>query len=107
MSKIKKNRVVFWITGLPGSGKTTIAKKIHNSIEETFGPTIEISGDELRKIFYFDKYDLESRIYYAKIYSNFCQFLVKKKYNVIISTVSLFHEVHKINRKNIKNYFEI
>ena len=107
MSKIKKKGIVFWITGLPGSGKTTIAKKIHNSIEDKFGPTIEISGDDLRKIFSFNKYDLKSRVHYAKTYSNLCQFLVKRKYNVLISTVSLFHEVHKMNRKNIKNYFEI
>ena len=31
---IKKNNYLFWITGLPGSGKTTIAKKIHNKIKK-------------------------------------------------------------------------
>ena len=29
MKKIKKPGVVFWITGLPGSGKTSVAKKIN------------------------------------------------------------------------------
>ena len=51
-----KKKYLFWITGLPGSGKTTIAKKIHNKIQNRYGPTIEISGDDLRKIFSLKKY---------------------------------------------------
>ena len=47
----KKKGLVFWITGLPGSGKTTIAKKIKKSIELKYGKTILFSGDDLRKIF--------------------------------------------------------
>jgi len=103
---MKKN-YLFWITGLPGSGKTTIAKKIHKSIEKRYGPTIEISGDELRKIFLFKNYDIKSRKFYAKSYSKFCKLLIKKKFNVIFSTVSLFHNVQRWNRKNIKGYYEI
>ena len=34
MKKNKNKGVVFWITGLPGSGKTTIAKKIKKQIEK-------------------------------------------------------------------------
>ena len=48
-----KKKYLFWITGLPGSGKTTIAKKILRPIEKKYGPTIEISGDDLRKNFLF------------------------------------------------------
>ena len=32
---------------------------------------------------------------------------LEKGVNVIISTVSLFHEIHKWNKKNIKNYKEV
>ncbi len=102
-----KKKYIFWITGLPGSGKTTIAKKIHKRIEKKYGPTIEISGDELRKNFLLNKYDIKNREEYAKFYSRFCKFLLKKNINVIFSTVSLFHSVQNWNRKNIKGYFEI
>ena len=50
--KIKLNNkkgILFWITGLSGSGKTTIAKKIKKNISQLYGPTLEISGDEFRK----------------------------------------------------------
>ena len=102
-----KKNYIFWITGLPGSGKTTIAKKIHKRVEKKYGPTIEISGDELRKNFLLNKYDIKNREEYAKFYSKFCKLVLKKNINIIFSTVSLFHSVQNWNRKNIKGYFEI
>ena len=50
MLKHNSKGTLFWITGLSGSGKTTIAKKIRNKIEEKYGPTICMSGDQIRKI---------------------------------------------------------
>ena len=102
-----KKHWLFWITGLSGSGKTKLAKKIKKKIEEEYGPTIELSGDELRKYFSLNKYDEISRRNYAKKYGNFCNFLTKKGFNVIFSTVSLFHDVQISNRKTINNYIEI
>ena len=49
----KKKGILFWITGLSGSGKTSIAKKIKKKITYLYGPTLELSGDNLRKIFKF------------------------------------------------------
>ena len=102
-----KKKWLFWITGLPGSGKTQLAKKIKKDIEKINGPTLEISGDEIRKYFSLNKYDEKSRRNYAKKYPYFCNFLIKKDFNVIFSTVSLFHEVQAFNRKKISNYMEI
>ena len=59
MKKLKKNKnkgILFWITGLSGSGKTTIAKKIKKDIMQLYGPTLLVSGDNIRKIFKFNKY---------------------------------------------------
>ena len=47
---------LFWITGLSGSGKTTIAEKIKEKISKKYGPTLTISGDDLRKIFNYNKF---------------------------------------------------
>ena len=54
MKKIKLNPnkgILFWITGLAGSGKTSIAKGIKSKIIKLYGPTIMFSGDDMRKIF--------------------------------------------------------
>ena len=102
-----KRHWLLWITGLSGSGKTLLAKKIKNKVEKNYGPTIELSGDDLRNFFSLNKYNENSRRRYAKKYGEFCKFLTSKGFNVIFSTVSLFHDVQKWNRKNIKNYIEI
>ena len=52
--KLKKNKgILFWITGLSGSGKTRIAKKIVGDITKSYGKTIVLSGDDIRNIFKF------------------------------------------------------
>jgi len=103
----KKNGILFWITGLSGSGKTTIAKKIESHILKKYGPTLTVSGDNLRKIFNFKKFSREERLSYAITYARFCKYLTDNKINIIFSTVSLFHKVRKWNRSNINNYIEI
>jgi len=106
--KFKKNRgILFWITGLSGSGKTTIAEKIKSSISTKYGPTITISGDDLRQIFNFNKFSKKERLNYALCYGKFCKVVTKKNINIIFSTVSLFHKVQRWNKLNIKNYVEI
>ena len=106
--KFKKSEgTLFWITGLSGSGKTTLANKIYNFVKKKYGPTIIISGDDLRKLFKFRKFDRKSRLKYALNYSNICKKIVSQNINVIFATVSLFHEVRLLNKKNINNYIEI
>lgn len=107
MRYIKSKGIVFWITGLPGSGKTEIAKKIKKSIVKKYGKTILISGDDLRKILKFKSYKKNDRLNYAKVYSKLVKKLSEQNINVIIATVALFRKVHKWNRKNITNYCEI
>ena len=108
MKKIKKNKgILFWITGLSSSGKTTFCKKIYPHIKEKYGPTIIVNGDELRKIFALDGYTKTERLKIGKKYIKFCNLLIKQNINVIIGVVGLFHALHKINRSTFENYLEI
>ena len=105
--KNKNKGILFWITGLSGSGKTTIAKQIKPFITKKYGPTIIINGDDMRNIFKLKKYDKDSRLDYGKKYTKLCKLLTNQKINVIFSVVGLFHALHSWNRKNIENYCEI
>ena len=110
MSKIIKNKrkgILFWVTVLSGSGKTSIAKKIRHSITKDYGPTIVISGDDLRKNFDLKKYDKNSKFTYGKKYNKFCKIILNQKINVIFAVVGLFDELRYWNRKHIQNYCEI
>ena len=65
MRKIKKTKnkgIVFWITGISGSGKTQIGKKVKKHIIKNYGPTILFSGDDIRNIFNLKKYSFKDRM---------------------------------------------
>ena len=83
--KNKKKGIVFWITGLSGAGKTSLANGIKKEIKKEFGPTLVVNGDDLRKIFNLNKYDKSSRLEYTKQYSQFVRFTTNQGINVIFT----------------------
>ena len=110
MKKLKKNNnkgILFWITGLSGSGKSTIAQKIKNDIIQLYGPTLLVSGDNLRKIFDMNKYTYNERVLYSKRFCKFAKFVTNQKINLIFAAVGLMHSMRRWYRHNIDNYVEI
>ena len=110
MKKLKKNKnkgILFWITGLSGSGKTTIAKKIKKDIIQLYGPTLLVSGDNLRKIFNFNKYTYNERVSLSKKFCKFAKFITNQKINLIFASVGMMDSMRKWYRNNIDNYVEI
>jgi len=97
-----------WITGLSGSGKTTIGKKVFNKFKKKYSNTIFLDGDIFRNIFGGDlKYSIKERLENARRIHRLCKFLVLQDINVVCATISLFKEIHTMNRKEFKNYYEI
>ena len=109
MKKIlnKKKGIVLWITGLSGSGKTSISKLILNKFAKKYGKTLIFQGDQLRKIFQFKDYSRQGRKKNGIIYSELLKEISDQGINVIISVIGMIESVRKKNRKNIENYLEI
>ena len=103
----KKKGIIFWITGLSGSGKTTLGEKIKRNITNTYGPTIMISGDDLRRIFKLQGYDYNDRRVILKKYNEFAKYITEQNINIILAVVGMVEESRKWNRINIENYVEI
>ena len=106
------NNQLIWITGLSGSGKSTVAKELVYILKENDRNVIFLDGDSLRSIFSGstkkgEKYDRQSRIDLALTYSKLCQAITSQGFTVVIATISLFKEVHIWNRKNQTEYFEV
>ena len=98
----KKNKgAVIWVTGLSGSGKSLVAKKIKRDFDKKKISSILINGDDLRKIFRLNKFDKKSRLNYAYSYSLLSKKISDQGINVIIGTIAMFHKIRNWNRKNL------
>jgi len=81
--------MIYWLTGQPGAGKTTLATWIQASFPNK---SMIIDGDDIREIFINKDYSEEGRrknIEKAQILS---KFLHHKGYTVIVSLVSPFRD---------------
>jgi len=97
---IKINRklgILFLFTGLPGTGKTTLANKVIKKISKKFGPTLLINGDDLRNIFNLKNYSSRERKKLDIVYGNLIKFIIKQKINLIFTTISLSNRYVKKN----------
>ncbi|MCR6594026.1 adenylyl-sulfate kinase [Campylobacter insulaenigrae] len=103
---MEKGKVI-WISGLAGAGKTTISKALYDKIKKKYQHTVLLDGDIIRDILKEYGYSKEERLLSAKKISALCSFLANNGIIVICATISLFEEVYVLNRKNIKNYFEV
>lgn len=99
---------VFWITGLPGAGKSTIGKLLFKKLKNDHPNTVYLDGDVFREILGDDRgYDAKDRRKLAMLYGRFCHMLSDQGINVVCATVSMFHDARNWNRENITNYVEI
>lgn len=99
---------LLWITGLAGSGKTTIARKVYSSIKKKHSNSVFLDGDDFRAIMQDELgFHLEDRKKNAWRIARLCSFLTSQGINVVCSTMSLYKEIHGYNRKFNKKYFEV
>lgn len=102
------HNLIIWITGLPGTGKTTLARSFIFDMAQKGEKFLLLDGDELRVAFGgVSRYDRESRIQLAHSYARLANLISIQGFNVVVSTVSLFNEVQNFNRQNLKGYREV
>ena len=100
--------VLIWITGLSGSGKTTIGKAVWEEIKKEHSNAVFLDGDSFREILGGDLgHDPKDRLENAYRIARMCKFLVSQNIIVICATMSLYAQIHDFNRENIENYFEV
>jgi len=99
---------VYWITGLSGAGKSTIAHILARRLRGTGRPVLELDGDVLRKIFSREsEHSADERHALAISYAHLCREVAAQEIDVVCATVSMFHSVRRWNRVNIPVYREI
>lgn len=99
---------VYWLTGLSGSGKTTIGKLFYKRLRDKKPNVVFLDGDSLRETIADDLgHSLEERKKSAMRNSRLCRLLAGQGIDVICATISMFHDCHRWNRRNISRYREI
>ena len=92
--------MIFWFTGQPGSGKTTLGKALLEKLDNSF----HIDGDDLRRLSANVDYSEQGRISNIRTAQSIAMYLDNKGKNVVVSVVAPyrwlreeFKERHNVN----------
>ena len=100
--------MIIWLTGLSGSGKTTVNKILQQLLIKKKIDTIMIDGDVVRELYGNDlKFHESDRIKQIKRIQNLAKIFDKSKRIVLVSALYSNQSLLKNNRKNFKKYFEV
>jgi len=92
-----------WFTGLPLSGKTTIADKVYNELEKLHIPIERIDSKDIRDIVPDIGFSREDRNRHMHHIGNLIHTLQKNSISTVASFVSPYRESRKAIRTMIKN----
>ena len=92
---------IYWFTGQPGHGKTTMANALKNYIENKYKTKVfKIDGDELRYLNKNQNYTSEGRIENMLAAQRIAHFLSYKGHYVVVALVSPYRDI----RDKFKEY---
>ena len=98
--------MIVWLTGQPGSGKTTLAKEIMLS-----GPLCQwyhVDGDDIRELFDNKDYSEQGRRKNIELAQQLAQYLHSKGKKVVVSLVSPYKDQRdKFKEKMGDDLFEV
>jgi len=100
--------MLYWITGLAGSGKTTIGNALYSELKPKNPATVLLDGDSLREVVggrfgYSESERLECSMFYARL----CKLLSDQGVTVICAVVAMFESVREWNRASTPGYCEV
>jgi len=95
--------MIFWLTGQPGSGKTTLGKALLERLDDSF----HIDGDDLRGLSANVDYSEQGRITNIRTAQSIAMYLDNKGKNVVVSVVAPYKWLREEfkNRHNVNEIY--
>ncbi len=103
--------MIYWFVGQPGSGKTTLARRLKKHFDAKVTPALHFDGDDLREI--WQAYDTkhftkEYRVEGNQLLQRLTAYIADQGIAVILSTVNPYRNVReefKASRKDLKEIY--
>lgn len=114
---MNKKGTLYFFTGLAGAGKTTIGGLFYRRLKERNPDAILIDGDVGRTlaghcapdgtVLMEDRYTTEARKAGAWGTTQYCRELADQGKDIVLCSITMYHEIRAWFRENIENYREI
>lgn len=103
--------MIIWLTGLSGSGKTTVGSHVYDLWKADTPNVVLVDGDHVRRLLGADDstrdYTMAGRRKVAQRIADICSWLDEQNIHVVCCTISLFEDLQKENRERFNDYFEV
>nr|NIN01786.1 adenylyl-sulfate kinase [candidate division Zixibacteria bacterium] len=98
---------VLWFTGLPSSGKTTLANAIYEELSKNGNRVERLDGEKVRSIFPATGFSKEERDMHIQRVGLLASMLEKNGITVIASFISPYQESRDFVRGLCRNFIEV
>ena len=98
---------VLWFTGLPLSGKTTIADRVYDELKSMGLKVERLDSKQVRSLFPKAGFTREERLTHLGRVAFLCSMLEKNGVSVVASFISPYKEAREFARRICKNYVEV
>ena len=103
-----KHSCVIWLTGLPSSGKTTIALGLASCLRDRGLPVEVLDGDEVRRSLSPDLgFSAEERQQHNRRVIYVSKLLLRNDINVIVPLISPYRETRRLARCELGRFVEV
>ena len=98
---------VLWLTGLSGSGKSTIADRVYTSLREKGIKAERLDGDEIRAVFPDTGFDRVGRLAHIARVGYLASVLERNGICTIVSLISPYREAREEVRQRCGRFIEV